>query len=462
MSVDRHASTFSGEAPFDYAERNRTSQINDACRYFRGSIPCAYNKLDGSECSSCKHVSEYRDRILLIKLDAIGDVLRSASLLPPIINRHASPYIAWLTRRESVELVQMMKYVDETIEFSPEGLARVMSGAWDRVYSLSNDLTSASLAAIVPSKRGTVGFVSQAGRIMPTNSAASHWLEMAAFDRVKRENSESYQHRMLAILGASDSEIAAPALRVDEALRTAARSLLAGLFKAPRARRVAVNIGSGGRWPKKMLAASQIYEYCRLLCERTAVDVVLVGGAAESTKADAIMRMCRSSDQIRPALTGKSIAEFVALLSEVDLLLSGDTLALHVATAIGLPTIALFGPTSAAEIYPFGNLITKIWTKDLDCLCCYGDCNKEAHCMFLIDVPELVALTVDRLGAIPRFGVGRDTGITDLSHLDASAAGVEASSQPRDEILGEPDRVDNSDRPISGAARVLTDASPSG
>src|SRR4051812_43116855 len=122
--------------------------INYSCRYFLGSKPCVYNKQDGSECPSCQHASEFRCRILFIKLDAIGDVLRSACLLPAIVSRHASPFIAWLTRSESVELVRMMPLVDEVVEFSVDGLARVSTGEWDFVYSPSNDQTSASIATI--------------------------------------------------------------------------------------------------------------------------------------------------------------------------------------------------------------------------------------------------------------------------------------------------------------------------
>src|SRR6202011_2462167 len=54
--------------------------INHRCRHYRASRPCVFNKADGSECPACHHVSEYQERILFIKLDAIGDVLRSASL----------------------------------------------------------------------------------------------------------------------------------------------------------------------------------------------------------------------------------------------------------------------------------------------------------------------------------------------------------------------------------------------
>ena len=371
--------------------------INFACRHYKAAKPCVFNKLDGSECPSCTHADEFKERILFIKLDAIGDVLRSASLLPAIIARHERPYITWLTLQESLELVGMMRHVDEVIALSEVGLCRVVSGAWDCVYSLSNDLPSASIAATAPAKQPPVGYSIADGVIKPSNAAAHTWLEMAAFDRLKRENTRSYQSHMLAILGARAAPVPPPALRIDDERRDKARQRISALFDGSTRPRVAVNIGAGTRWPKKMLSAGQIHDYARLLIVRRDVDVVLVGSAAEVKKADAIMRLGPNDGRIRAALTESSIADFVALLDQMDILLCGDTLALHIATAIGLPTVALFGPTSAAEIEDFNGLIVKTRTPLLECLACYGDCAKHDNCMSLLDLRELVELTIGQM-----------------------------------------------------------------
>jgi ADP-heptose:LPS heptosyltransferase len=374
--------------------------INYRCRHFRASGPCVFNKTDGSECPTCGHAAAYKERILFIKLDAVGDVLRSASLLPAIMAQHEMPFIAWLTRAEAAELVGILDGVDEIIELSPGGLARVMAGGWDQVYSVSNDRESAALATVAAGKNTPVGFYLADGVIRPSNEAAARWLEMASFDRLKRSNTESYQRLMLAILGCPDMPIAPPALRVDGARRAAAAARLDGLF-ADRRRRVAINIGSGSRWPKKMLEAGAIYRYARLLTERGDVDAVLVGGQGEAEKAAAIVAMCRPGDRIRAALTETSTIEFVATLMAVDALLSGDTLALHIASAIGLPTVGVFGPTSPAEIFDFDGLIAKTWTDRLDCLVCYGDCRKTDNCMSLLGPAALVELTLRQLDRAP-------------------------------------------------------------
>ncbi len=67
-------------------------------------------------------------------------------------------------------------------------------------------------------------------------------------------------------------------------------------------------------------------------------------------------------------------------------------MALHIATAIGLPTVAVFGQTAPAEIHTFDGLVAKAWARGLDCLACYGDCGKPITCMNLMEVDALAGL----------------------------------------------------------------------
>jgi lipopolysaccharide heptosyltransferase III len=374
--------------------------IRTDCRYFRAAKPCVFNKIDGSECPECRHVSPFRERILIVKLDAIGDVLRSACLLPAITARHDRPYIAWLTRPESAELVGMMRGVDETLVLSPETLARIAAGGWARIYSLSNDLPSASLATLAACGAEIVGFSLLGGTIVPSNDAARAWLELAAFDRLKKLNRETYQARMLAILGATGEKVPPPALDIPKPARQAAASRVAALFPGSQRRRIGINAGSGARWPKKMLDEEGIARVIAGLLRRADVDILLLGADAERAKTEALVARFAGEPRVAAALTSSSVVAFVATLGEVQALLCGDTLALHAATAIGLPTVAVFGPTSLAEIEDFGGLVTKVAAEGLECLGCYGDCDKESHCMALLDPVQLAEIVLARLGAL--------------------------------------------------------------
>jgi len=69
-----------------------------------------------------------------MRLDAIGDVLRSASLSSVIAAHYGNPNIAWPTWKESFELVAMLEYVGAVIELSAVGItreaARPARGLW--------------------------------------------------------------------------------------------------------------------------------------------------------------------------------------------------------------------------------------------------------------------------------------------------------------------------------------------
>ena len=371
------------------------AMINQFCRHFKGSKPCSYNKLDGSECPTCIHAAPYGSRVLIIKLEALGDVLRTASFLPAISRRHGSPYICWMTRPEAVELVRMIEGIDEVIASDAEGMARLSTGSWDHVYSLSNDITTASLATLAAPRHPPIGYAIVDGQLRPSNSAAEHWLYMGCFDRLKRENRRSYQDIMLDIIG-EPGPVEPPSLRIDSRMLARANARVSALFAGNR-RRIGINIGSSGRWPKKMLDAAQIGRFAQMAQSAFDVDVLLLGGAAEAAKAREILRLCGGHPSIKAALTGHSLPEFVATLAQVDTLLCGDTLALHIAAALRVPTVCVFGPTSIAEIGDFDGLIVKHFTRELDCLCCYGNCDKTANCMSLLDIEELAKLAATQL-----------------------------------------------------------------
>jgi ADP-heptose:LPS heptosyltransferase len=146
-----------------------------------------------------------------------------------------------------------------------------------------------------------------------------------------------------------------------------------------------------------MLGAMQIAAYARAARSRLDVDILLVGGESEAAKAEEVMKLCGGDARVASVLTATSLPEFVAVLKQANMLLCGDTFALHVATAISLPSVCLVGPTSLAELAEFGGLVLRVTAAGLDCLGCYGNCNKTDNCMSLLTTERLVDLTARQL-----------------------------------------------------------------
>src|SRR5688572_31679929 len=96
------------------------------CRFFIGDRPCIWHKREGLLCT-CERYERIDERLLIVKLDAMGDVLRSTALLPPLAEVHPHAAITWLTRRESVPLIQKNPYVAEVLELGAEAIVHLQT-----------------------------------------------------------------------------------------------------------------------------------------------------------------------------------------------------------------------------------------------------------------------------------------------------------------------------------------------
>ena len=368
------------------------------CRFFDGAKPCVPNKRSGAECVTCDIYDPVTKRILLIKLDAMGDVLRTTFLLPLIHRKWPDCHLTWLTQPEAVPLLTGNPFIDAIWTPTPAILARLQAQEFFAVISPSNDHDSAAYATMARSKHVFGYRLLATGNIEPVSEAARYWFEMGAFDRLRRQNSISYQEIMCRIVDVEESgakTLPRPGYTINLAAQKKIKAQLQQMGVNHGGGFIGINVGNGKRWPKKMLSADHIVELIQLLkgvlTRRT---ICLLGGAAEKEKLNEIV--IKSTGVVAPD-TSTSLDDLGALVGQLDLLITGDTLALHLASALDVPCVALFGPTSMTEIYPYNGLITKIASKDLDCLGCYGDCNKKHHCMRAIDLAQIVTAVKNQL-----------------------------------------------------------------
>ena len=93
-------------------------------------------------------------------------------------------------------------------------------------------------------------------------------------------------------------------------------------------------------------------ELRRRLSERASF--LLLGGRNEAERNAAILAELDGQAPLIDSGTDNSVLEFASLIDRLDLLISSDSLALHIAVARKVPVIAFFAPTSAAEIELYG------------------------------------------------------------------------------------------------------------
>jgi len=143
------------------------------------------------------------------------------------------------------------------------------------------------------------------------------------------------------------------------------------------------------RWPSERFAA-----LADQLIDAAGAEVVLIGAREEI---DVTRQVVRGMNRRAVVLTGEtSLAETVAVLSVCDLLITNDTGPAHIAAAINLPTLAIFGPTDPTTTRPFSDLAEVVREPPECAPCMLRDCPIDHRCMTAI-TPRDVFARADRV-----------------------------------------------------------------
>jgi heptosyltransferase-2 len=176
---------------------------------------------------------------------------------------------------------------------------------------------------------------------------------------------------------------------IDSKLEEAADRLLSAQKIMPGSPLIAVNVGAT-RPQKRWFAES----FAQTLDGLSDIPVVLVGaGAADTAMAADILSRVQKAQPIN--LVGETqVKTLAAVLKRCDLLISGDSGPMHLATAVGTPCVALFGSTDPAVTGPFDDFSEAIY-KDLSCSPCgnHPTCNGRYDCLREITPEEVVLAT---------------------------------------------------------------------
>jgi len=361
------------------------------CAYFKGDRPCKFHKEDGVKCDECSYYKPIRNKILIIKLDAIGDVLRTTSILPPLRKKYPDAFITWCTKNNATPLFINNDFVDEIITFEEDALFRINAEVYDIIINLDTSKISSSIAALAKGKN-KIGFVlNKKGYVEATTKAADKWLAMSAFDDLKKENKQTHQEIMYEILDLNKTKVAQPILNLSDVDINKGGSL-AKKWKLNKQRTtVGLNVGVGTKWPSKGWPAKRWEELIETLNSKN-YQLLLLGGQDEK---ELITGFCSKYKFVIDTGYNNSLVEFASIVNVCDLLITADTLALHIGTALDKKIITLFGPTSISEIDLFKRGI-KISALD-DCKCYYNRyCSEEVSCMEKI-TSEMVMKAVSEI-----------------------------------------------------------------
>jgi ADP-heptose:LPS heptosyltransferase len=396
------------------------------CELYNGYKPCVH----GNQCGGCVH---YRPlsadgararwnsnslqeldnpcgapmdgqpyRVAIIKTGALGDVLRTTTLLPNLHRTHPGCTVTWITDRSAMPLLANTPLITEVLAIQDKDAVDrcLREEVYDLLINLEKEPEPLGLAVQLKASRA-VGFAPTVfGKPTVFNPEARLALMLGLDDDLKfRLNTRSYPQVVAEACGLNwqrDSyvlELGPRAISTRDGFlvrlkgENGDRSGNGGGVPSV----IGLNTGCGSVFRTKQWLESHWVDLARRLTQHGRNRVVILGGPAESEMNRRIL------ESVPAAIDGGCdlpLEEFTGMVEACDLLVSSDTLGMHVAIARRKPVVVLFGSTSAVEIDLF-DLGEKVVT-DFPCAPCYKrTCDFDPWCMEKL-MPEQVEAAVLR------------------------------------------------------------------
>jgi len=256
-------------------------------------------------------------KILIIKLGASGDVIRTT----PLLRKFPDENITWVTHAVNKELLQKDNSSVTRI-LAIEETECLKNEFFDLIISLDDVYEVAELTSSIQTKDLVGIYLDKSGDIAYTESAAP-WFDMGLIskygkekaDSMKMANTKSYQEILFEMLGftfqGEEYDIQIPA----------------DIFSKKKL--IAIEARAGERWQMK-----RWHGYPELA-----------------------NRLSENGYPIKFLKQRPTIQQFISDIASADTLVTGDTLAMHIALALKIErVVTLFTCTSPTEIYGYGRM----------------------------------------------------------------------------------------------------------
>lgn len=291
-------------------------------------------------------------RILVIRFSSLGDVVLASAALEALAAASPGVQVDVLTKPAFFEVFEGHHAVSDVVQWRPdEGLGALAgtlrSRNYDWVVDLHANLRTRLLRLMVPRPHWSVYGKELLRRRVAVWVRRPDWLDG------RRHVVDRYVEA-LAPLGVS-GERRRPTMAVDDGLR---ERVLGQLREGGwNGRTPLLGLAPGARWATKAWPPDRWEQLLRLVSAKALSQPllpVLIGGADEEELCVSILGRAGSAGI---SLSGRtSIRETAAALSLCSVLVTNDSAPLHVATAVGTPVVALFGPTHRGfGFFPLGD-----------------------------------------------------------------------------------------------------------
>ncbi|MFH1414094.1 MAG: lipopolysaccharide heptosyltransferase II [Candidatus Omnitrophota bacterium] len=337
-----------------------------------------------------QNLEKYK-RILITRTDRVGDVLLSTPVIKALRDRYPDAFIAMIVKPYARDIVADNPYLDQVIVYDKSGKEKSWFGSYMFVRKLrkkkfdlaiilhpTNRMHLISFLAGIPRR---VGYNRKLGGLLTDaikhakQLGEKHELEYS-LDLLRILNIEPKERNLFMPLR-GESEIWADGLLEKEGIKKSHRLLA---------------INPGASCPSKIWPDQRFAELANRLIEKYGFRVIVISGPKDITLVEKVVK---GMGHPVVNLAGRtSLSQLASIVRRCELLISNDSGPVHIATALGVPVISIFGRNqqglSPKRWGPLGKR-DRILHKEVGCVECLAhDCLKEFKCLKAIEVEDVM------------------------------------------------------------------------
>jgi heptosyltransferase-2 len=364
--------------------RRRTVSVPD-CLNFTGYKPCHA----GTDClDECADPRPRGKEILIVNLEAMGNVLVTTTLLPALKRKYPKSTIRWITLKNAAPLLAGNPFVEKVYTWDPENWLILQAMRFDVAINVDKSVRAGAFMKALDAKTKLGYGIDAHGVIVPLNPEAQYNYRLGLDDQLKFRVNQKPNPQLLA-------EAVGLRYKRDEYVLTLSKEEQNycdryrqehGLHDARLV--VGFNTGCSLLYPNKKLSVEQHVVLIRKLASDAGIRLLLLGGPEDTERNAEIARQVGSAVLNTPSTEG--VRRGICYENVCDLVVSGDSFGMHVAIALKKFVIAWFGVSCPPEIDLYDRGV-KLIPEGLACSPCWKhECPYNLECIQMVDLDRIV------------------------------------------------------------------------
>lgn len=376
------------------------------CKNFSGYKPCvSYTDCLVNGCQYDIPENRMGTKILIISLDALGNVLDNTPILRSIKRKFPESTIYWLTMPNAKNVLLNNPLIDKLFFLTDEDKMILRNIEFDYLMNADKSVYACSFANEVKAKNKLGFLLNEDGKIIPANENAYYSYRLGNDDQLKfRENERTGIEILHEVFGLK--------YELDECIYefTEEEKIFIDQYKEQigydnNFTYVGFNTGCSELFPNKKMTIEQHIQLISELLFYDNLKIVLLGGREDTERNKIIYDTFTDfhGERIFNTPTDEGIRKGACYMSIADIVISGDSFGMHLAIALKKYVIAWFGLSCATEIELYGRGI-KLVPKDLECSPCWKRvCPYNLECIAMIDLQKIKESVINYSLSKPSF-----------------------------------------------------------